>query len=270
MSKTTYKVETLKAGDLLVDPRVQRDGLKKPKVEGIVRAFNQGAVGILTVSRRKDHGVYIIDGWHRNEAIRILTDNTGEVICHVFEGLTLAEEAQMFLDLNYGDQPNTAEKFKAALVAGDPTAVTIDQIARSVNWVVSGVPGNGNINAITALTRLQALSEKTEAEPNLVLLTLKVITRAWGQDRFGTQAAVLDGLGRVLSEYGSKIDFDSLVSRLADVKGGPRGLIASARSLASTKQMRTSMAVADLIVSAYNRGRKGGSKGSLPEWRFRS
>jgi hypothetical protein len=270
MSKTTYTVETLKAADLEVDRRVQRDNLKAKKVEEMVKNFNPDALGVLTVSRRKDHGLYIIDGWHRNETVRIVTDNTGEVVCHVFTGLTVAEEAQMFLDINYGDQPNIHEKFKASLVAGDPESLQIDQIVRSVGWAISGSPNNGNINAIKSLQRLQALSTKTEAEPNLVLLTLKVITRAWGNDRFGTQAAVLDGLGRVLSEYGSRIDFDSLVERLAVTKGGPQGLIGAARNLASTKSMRTSMAVADLIVGAYNKGRKPGSKGSLPPWGFRS
>lgn len=261
----TYKIEVLKVSDLQVDPRVQRDGLRVRKVQEIDKKFNPGALGVLVVSRRRDRGVYIIDGWHRHEVLR--RKGIEEVTCHVFEGLTVPEEALMFLDLNYADQPTLLEKYKARITAEDEAAVRIDQIVSSRGWKVSPVPTNGNINAVGTLLRLDELSTKVEADPHLIDVTLLVITRAWGIDRHGSQSVILEGIGRVLAEYGDKVNINVLIEKLRDRPGGPATLHAEAAQLASVRKGRVSMAVAELVVEAYNKSRRGGA---LPNWRKRS
>jgi hypothetical protein len=263
---STYKVEDIQVGDLQVDRRVQREAMKTKKVEDIVRAFNEDALGIVTVSRRTDRGLYIIDGWHRTEAVRRLTDGVGTVKCHVFEGLTVPEEALMFLALNHGDRPTQMDKFKVRLTAGDENAVEIDQIVRSYGWTVGSSPSRATINAVGVLERIHVAGKKLDQEPPLLEITMKAITKAWGDDRFGGQAVILEGVARLLSEHGSLIDFGSLVSRMADTKGGPRGLHSQASQFAAVRGVRVAMAVADILTESYNKGRRNRT---LPPWRHR-
>lgn len=257
MTTTSYTFEDIAASELEVDRRVQRDDLRQAKVAKIEREFNEDAVGIITVSRRKDRGLYIIDGWHRTEAAK-RKDPTYLMPCHVFEGLTLVEEALMFLQLNYGDKPSVLEKYKVSLSAEDEDALLIERITTSHGWKVSPIPAPGHINAINALYRIHELSKKVGAEPtHLLEATLIVITRAWGNDRYASQAVILEGIARVIAEYGDRLNFNTLIERLRDRKGGPRALRTNAQQVATARGGSTVNAVAELIVVTYNKGAKG-------------
>jgi hypothetical protein len=271
----TYTVEELKVADLLVDTRVQRDGLQQMKVDNIVANFNPDAVGVIHVSRRQTPngdliGDYVIDGWHRKEAVVRVTEGAGTITAHVYEGLTLAQEAQMFLDLNYGNQPSPLEKHKARVHADDEQALRIEQRVHNYGWDISPVPANGHVNAIQKLYQLDNMSQKMGADPDLLTLTFLTITRAWGTERHASQAVILEGIGRLHSEYTSKIDVDHLIDRLKNYKGGPRRLHEEARQFANTTGQKVSMAVAWLVVEAYNKGKKDDAKSALPTWRKRS
>jgi hypothetical protein len=269
----TYTVERLKATDLLVDKRVQRDAVQPRKIDNIVKNFNPDALGVIHVSRRADKGDYVIDGWHRKDAVIRVTDGTGDMVAHVYSGLTLAQEAQMFLDLNMANQPNPLEKHKARVSAGDEQALRIERHVHAYGWTVSPVPAPGHVNAIQKLYVLDALSEKAEGgplDPSLLQLTFLTITRAWSNDRYASQAVILEGIGRLFLEHRTKIDVDHLVDRLRNHKGGARKLHQEATQLTVITGGRVSMAVASLITEAYNKGKKDDAKSALPAWRKRN
>lgn len=268
----TYTVEKLKATDLLVDKRVQRDSLQPRKVDDMVRNYNPDAVGIATVSRRID-GDYVIDGWHRKEAVIRVTEGTGEITCHVYTGLTLAQEAEMFLDLNNRTNVTPLDKHKAKVSGGDDQALRIESEVRQYGWAVHAIPAPGHVNAVNKLYQLDKLSmnpDGSRKEPSLIQLTFLTLTRAWANDRFAGQAVILEGIGRLYAEHGSKIDTDHLVDRLKNYKGGPRKLHQEASQFANTIGGKVSMAVAYLITEMYNRGKKNDSRTALPAWRKRS
>jgi ParB-like nuclease domain. len=267
MSQNTYTEKDIAVGDLTIDRRVQRSGYDRAKVERMVKEFNQDALGVVTVSHRKDLSYVIIDGQHRWETVRRVTDNQGTLRCRVFEGLTIEEEAQMFLDLNHTTAPRLIDKFKVRITRQDPAAVEIAGIIGAYGWTVSHVPANGNINAVGVLERIYKLSVKNEVEPNLVHSTILVITRAWGNDRSGAQAVIFEGIGRLLDEYRDRVDLDILIQRMKEFKGGPLTLHAEAGQLAAIRKGKVSMAVAELLVEAYNKGRR---TNVLAPWRKRS
>lgn len=272
MSKATeeFTVEELAVNDLVIDRRVQREGLNRVKVREIVTEYNHGALGVVTVSLRTDRSLVIIDGQHRVEATRIVTDNVGLIKCHVFRGLTLAEEAAMFLALNNTTKPPIIDKFKvlrsAEGVKGD-AARDIAELLGAYGFQISNVAANGNINAVNVVVRLYELSRKLDAEPNLIVATILTISRAWGNDRFGTQGPILEGIGRMYAEYGSRLDLDHLISVLKDYQGGPRSLLGEARQLSALTKSKVSMAVAEILVTHYNKGRRSRS---LEKWRMSS
>lgn len=267
----TYTVEKLKAADLLIDKRVQRDEVQTRKVDNIVKNFNADALGVIHVSRRID-GDYVIDGWHRKEVVIRVTNGTGEITAHVYKGLTLAQEAQMFLDLNYANQPNPLEKHKARVSAEDEQALRIEATVHSYGWAIHPHAATGHVNAINKLYRLDEISQTAPGgpkEPSLLQLVFLTITRAWSTDRYGSQAVLLEGLGALYREHGSKIDVDHLVDRLRNYKGGARKLHAEARQFANTTGGSVSMSLAWLVTELYNKGKKNDAKSALPTWRKR-
>lgn len=269
-----FTVEELNVNDLTVDRKVQRQGINLAKVDDIIRYFNPAAVGIITVSRRKlaggQYDFVVIDGMHRVRAVRQLTDNQGSVQCHVFEDLDLAEEAQMFLDLNHTTAPRLLDKFLVQLNAeGDEgdAARDISDMLHAYGWTISHVPANGNVNAVGKLQNIYRLSKRLEAEPNLVHITIMTITRAWGNDRNGVNATILDGLARMYAEYRDRLESDRLIEVMKEYKGGPQTLHAEASQLAAMRKGTVAMAVAELLVEAYNKGRR---TKVLENWRKRS
>jgi hypothetical protein len=275
MSETTtkprpYTVEDLPVNQLEIDRRVQRQGLNLTKVRRIAKNYNPAALGIVTVSFRKDRSYVVIDGGHRTEATRIVTDNTGTLVCHVFKDLTLAEEVQMFLDLNDTTQPPKIDKYLVLRSGEGPDADAARDIAEllgNYGWQISRVAANGNINAVDVVNRMYQLSQKMGSDPNLILMAIMTITKAWGNDRNGAQGPLFEALCRLYAEYGSKLDYDHLVDILKHYQGGPRSLIAEGQQLGAVRKMKTAMAIADIVVNTYNRGRR---TKQLEAWRKRT
>jgi len=263
--------EDLQVGDLEMDRRVQRQGLNSAKVERMVKTWNERAKGRIIVSYRKNTKNYIvIDGQHRVEAIRRLTDNEGTVPCIIFKDLSLAEEAQMFLDLNNTTIPPKYDKFKVQQETQSPegdASRSIVELVGAYGWAVSRTAAPGHINCIDVLQRLYTLSGKIEAQPNLVQITVMVLTRAWGNDRYGMQAPILEGVGRMFAEYGSLLDTDHLIDVLKEYQGGPQTLKAEAAQLSALRKGKVAMSVAEILVGKYNKGRR---KSGLSPWTRRT
>ena len=267
---SSYTEEWLKVSELSIDRRVQRAGLNKLKVERMLANWNPAAIGILTVSRRKDRSIVIIDGQHRWEADRNITDNQGMVKCHVFEGLSLADEADMFLKLNDTSKPTKIDQFKVSLQADGPDgdeSRDIQEILGNYGWQVSGVAANGNVAAVQVVQKMYRLSRKLEAEPNLVTATILVISRAWGNERVAAQAPIFEGIAQMFAEYGTNLDLDRLIDVLKSYRGGARSLVAESEQLAKVIRSRQAMAVASILVEAYNKGRR---TRQLHSWRKRN
>lgn len=267
-----YVREDLKVSDLYVDKRVQRDQLQEKKVEQIVANFNPNAVGVIHVSRRID-GDYVIDGWHRMRAIQLVSDNNGTIAAHVYKGLSLAEEARMFLDLNFGNQPTPLEKHKAMVAAEDEQALRVERAVRTYGWVIGRESANGTVPAIRKLYQIDVRSESNPdgpRDPSLLQMVFLTVSRAWLTDKYAAQAVILEALGRLWEEYGSQIDLDRLVDRLKNFAGGPRRLRREAQQMSVSLGVKVSMAIAMIVVEAYNKGYRDNSAAALPPWRKRS
>lgn len=266
---TKYSEEELSVSELGIDHRVQRAMVDMNKVQSIVSNYNADAIGIITVSRREDGTQIVLDGWHRTEAMRRITDNQGTIHARVFEGLTLQEEASMFLALNTTNQPKLYDRWKVRVTEGDPVAVQATETLRHFGWKPNNQMVDGTMCAIGSLERIFLLSEKAQVEPNLVHAVIMVITKAWGHNRYGVVAPIFEGIGRLIAEHGSKLDLGHLVSVLKEYKGGPQTLHQEARVLGGLRNIRISMAVADQLTERYNKGKKA-EKNQLPQWRLRS
>lgn len=273
MAKTTpatvkFEDRMVSVNDLEIDPQVQRFRYNPRKVEHIVKNYNEAAIGLITVSRRNAVTLVVVDGWHRWEAKRRISDSTGEMLCRVFDGLTLAEEAQMFLDLNPGNQPTALDRYRMRLLTDDPDTLAIDAAIHAYGWAVHPQKGVGHLQCVNALHRVQNLAKAGgEATEDLLKNTILVVSRAWpGQAEAGA-AVLLEGTSAVLNEYREKLDMDRLINQLKDYAGGPGALVNNAQQLSRVTRARVPMSVADLLVKQYNLNLRPGGPTILGSWR---
>jgi hypothetical protein len=251
-----YTEEWISVGDLEVDRAIQRSFLDLRKVERFVSNFNPDALGVVTVSRRNAVTNIVLDGMHRKEVVNRVTNGTGRMLCHVFEGLSREEEAQLFLDLNAGTQPNLLDRFKARIVAGDPVAQEIDKIVQSYGWKWGNNANDGLVACVGAVEKIFKTGKAKEFEPDLLQATFMVVTHAWNLNTNATMAPILDAVAAVILEYGDALDLDRLVDKLRTYGGGPYALLEDGRNLAKSLRGRPAMGVATRIVDDYNKGMK--------------
>lgn len=265
---TKYSEEEIRVADLTVDHKVQRAHLDMGKVEAMVRNYNTDGIGVATVSRRENGDQVVLDGWHRKEVVARLTDNAGTIPCRVFEGLTLQEEASLFLALNTTNQPKLYDRWKVRVTKGDPIAVGATEALRQYGWSVGNQVGEGTMVAVGSLERIYrlSLSDKVQVEQGLVGATIMVITRAWGHNRYGAVSPLFEGIANLIAEHGSRINLDSLITTMKEYKGGPQQLHQEARVLSNLRNTKLSMAVADQLTERYNKSKK---TNLLPAWRRR-
>lgn len=260
--EVSYTVEWIAVKDLEVDPRIQRDHLDMAKVARIERTFNPNALDVITVSQRNAVTRVIIDGWHRREVVLRKGGNEALILCHVYRNLSLVEEAQMFLDLNAGSRPTVIDKFRVRITAGDPVAMSINDIVKSYGWTIAMGSKQGNIQCAGTVEKIFTRSADAEDNPNILQEVILVVTRAWDLNPDAVHSSILEGMALVLAEY-PEMELDHLINRLKLYPGGPGMLLSNSRNLAALDNGRTVMAVAAQLVKFYNQTLK---TKKLPAW----
>jgi hypothetical protein len=264
-----------------VDRRVQRS-LDAKRATSIANDFRPEGFGYIVVSRRED-GLYIVDGQHRIAALkqmgegrlstvlRLLGVGPGnEVLCEVFTGLELSDEAALFRVRNNFKQIKVHERFRVRVIEGDPVAVFLYKSLERHGWTVMNGPSKvrGVYNAVSALEWVYdgAGIRTSTSHPMAVDNTLATITGAWGHDSQGVRAEIVRGIGLFVVQYGENIEYTKLITELAQLEGGAAGLVGKARNLNTFRGGGVSSAMAEILVSLHNKGRR---VHVLPEWRRR-
>lgn len=266
-------IEVIDVNDLEVDPAIQRP-LDMNKVRRLFKEFTPVGVGTLAVSRRsKPTRNIVLDGQHRLEVLRLKLQEDGPkaIRCEVFEGLTIEQEAALFLTLNNTTKPRAVDKFRIAVTAGDPTAVAVQKLLDSYGLVLATYPRNGNISAVDVMRRIYVKSEKKGFEPNTLQLTLLTLERAWEGSEYSLKGIMLDAVAAMYDEYGDLLNVQEFISRLRDHK--PRDLVYDGQHHAAVKKVKPAMGLAEVLVGVYNvdaRGRRRQGKSRLWDWRRRA
>lgn len=244
----------IKAGELVIDHKVQRP-ISQAHVNRIVSAFDWRKLGTLLVSNRKNGEMVVLNGQHRLQALRELGYGDAEIKCEVYDGLTVAEEADLFTGHNAIRNPSAFDRFEKSVLAEDPRYVAMhDTLTRHGLRVVRGGTYEGRgVRAVGAVERVYDMRE------GLLDLVCGISTQAWPMNADATDANVFIGLGIFLDTYWDEVDTDALLKKLAKYPGGPAVLIANAAGLKGLMGS-TGKAVAELIREHYNKGRSAKHK----------
>lgn len=246
------KIIKLKPADLSFDPAYQRE-VVRTHLAKLAESFSPDLVGTLTVSRRPT-GDFVIDGQHRTQAAILAGHGATSLSCVVHTGLTQAQEAQMFLDLNRVRKPILkVNEWNAGLAAGDPAIIGQSLAIERAGWKVNPTStAIGQISAIAALARIRQLDRNGDLD--LTYRTLRLLTDAWGMGPEVANGHLLNGTAIFLARYGETVDAPSLSAKLRKEYDATR-IIGTARNWLALHGGTVANALAAVLVQEYNRGR---------------
>lgn len=210
MTAWPYRFAVLSVDALFVDASYQRPLTTFAK--RIRDQFDPALLGTLIVSARAEDRFAVVDGQTRAEAVRQLAatgDAPGVVPCLVYDGLSRADEANLFARLQKERRGIASyHRFRAALVAGDEEAIDIQRIAKAAGYEV-GPAAKTQISAVAGLEKVYRRS------PQMLERVLGTFRRAW-RDQHMPNGELLRGLGYFF-DHTKTVDDVVLAQRLGEV-----------------------------------------------------
>ena len=247
-----------------IDTRVQRvEGCDERRVNKIASNFNPRALGSITLSRRDDNTYVCLDGRHRWTAAQQV-GYTGKLPAIVHEGLTLDEEAELFLLLNDFKAPSLVSKFLVRVVQGDEVAVKINNILSRHGWRVMNGASHGYLNAIGAVEAAYingAGSLNAGEHPEVLERVIATITAAWGHETAGAHSTIIKGLAQLYGRFGDAVNIEKLAREMCMTT--PARLVGNANTLKDVQGGTAPSAMAKVLVGMHNNTLR---KAHLPEW----
>lgn len=251
------KFSTLPVKDIHVDPTVQR-ALNMFRVTNMAEDFNEDALGTVTVSRREDGKYYVIDGQHRHATARRAKGEHYRMNCHIYEGLSLQDEAALFRALNTAVKPVKIDLFRIRVVEGEAIAVAISTLMDHYGWHVA--VSSGSRYRYTAVGALEEIFTR-DGGHNLLDKTISVLTSAFDGDPKSVRSEMLLGLAALYAEHGERIKDVKMIERLQNQ--GLMDMLDRAKVFSKTAGYRPRDGVAEIITQAYNHRN---TRLRLPQW----
>lgn len=260
------KLVELHAKEFSIDLKVQRQ-LNEARADKMSEDFQPHALGLVTASKRADGHIYTLDGAHRISAAR-KANYDGLIATRLFEGLTLAEEASLFLTTNNSRSVQAIDRFKVRITEGEPTATGINNVLKTyglhVDWA-----NNQSLGVISAIGALEYVYKgagiREEGQyPELVDKVARTLSKAYGEkaDRATYSRIMLEGLGIFIATFGNRIDYDRLNYVLQGTT--PRQITVQTRALKDAKVHRGTLGMQSAIV--IHRLYNNRWKAKLPEF----
>lgn len=239
------KLRKVSWDDIHVDHTVQRDQ-KGRWVSELASDFQESWVGVPVLSLRADGKHYSIDCQHRRAAAIAAGRGHERITCEVFEGLTIAEEAELFHVRNHTKQVDKFDDFRARLQY-DETAIEVKRILDKHSITLSkGSRTPGTVKAVDSLEYAFGLGVLDNG-----LMAVEIA--GWQRQPDVHTPHIIRAIALVLHSFPS-ITVQALGDALA--KSAPRIIITEGRSLHVTGALWKDVARA--IVTQYNKGKRVG------------
>jgi hypothetical protein len=264
----TFTITEIPADLLAIDPRVQREA-NPVRVRHMADTWDDAMVGVLAVSHRTRNPLrlpadategpeyVVLDGQTRLEAFRLVCDDdqvtSAPLLSQVYEGLSLREEAEMFLKLNDRRAVTSLDRFRIAITAGEEWAMDIHDMAARKGWFAKGMGQGPNSRRFAAIGSLEKLYFVDEGDS--LQRVFDVIDAAWQNPAGSICPETVGGLGSLFSRYGDRIDSRALVLKLGKT-GFNRFMAGVADRRRVNPGTSVSKAAADWTLDLYNSGRR--------------
>lgn len=253
---TNFKVMPVNTAEIFVPEEYQRE-FKPYMVKKILKNWDDNVVNMPKVSKR--NGKYwVFDGQHTIAALK--SKNDGQdiwVLCQVFEGLTIEEEANLFRKQRGATTAvHKNEDLRAAFNVGDKEVVQMVEIAKSCGCIID-FRKNKKSHCCVALNKLVQLYENLSTEQFKEMLTL--IEDGWNGDPDGYIGYVMGGLALFIKTYWGKYNRKVLLAKMQKTMTAA-GVISDT----ATVRTKTDKTIARAILNRYNANMHTG-KGKLED-----
>ncbi len=236
-------------GEVFLPPCQEDRLLDEVKVARIIAAFNDNAFGTPILSYR-EHGnrgprgeaYALVSGQHRFEVARRI--GRTRVYCEVVYGLTLIDEAQLWLDEDNRKRQSGLAKFHLERQASKGIALEIWSIANDNGFVIARNDGDKSSRSLRCISAL----EKTHQRGNL-RETLHVLAAAFNHDTMGSSATVVNGLSIAL-KFRPQMDRKRLAAKLAHF--GPAVLLTRYRGANESYGGDQRLTMANVMIGIFN------------------
>jgi predicted RNA binding protein YcfA (HicA-like mRNA interferase family) len=256
----------LRADQLVVDNRYQRP-LKVQWARYLLDNWQDNLLGVLTVSERDKNcdfaepgSLSLLEGQHRVATLIARGEGARKVPCIVMKGLSLAQEADVYIGRNTVSVQTQLALYHAKLAALDPLATGVHRVVEETFHIKIGPRTKDDVigfSGISTLFRLQQWGALRAA--------LEIWDESWreGSNRQeALRSTILTAIAAVLKFYGKQIDTRYLIKKLSMTD--PKQLVATANArtsrggAVSAGPPQTWMAVAEMIRERYNYGKQTG------------
>lgn len=159
----------------------------------------------------------------------------------IHTGLTLAEEAQMYVLLNNTKVPQAVDRIAVAAIGGDPVAELLVNTGAKYGWYLKKAP---------RIKANQALYKIAQWDDDGVILdrVFHVLTDAWQHDVDATSGDIVEGLAKLI-QFRPHLD-DKRLARVLH-HSTPSTVMADVKQLRPTFKSRARMTA---IAVLYDRG----------------
>ncbi len=226
----------------------------------LAKELDLNKLGFPIINQRDGH-YWVLDGQHRIYALRENGFKDELLDCEVYENLSDAEMAEIFLGRDDRRAIQPFDKFHVACTAGRRRECDIRRIVEGNGLKISLTKGDNVISAVSSLGRVY------DRSGDVVLgQVLRVLKNAFAGDSSAFDGQLIVGVGLVFDRYNGRTNEKELTARLSAVTGGTKGLLRRAESLRERTGNDKAQCIAATVVDVYNRGTAGRSKERLADW----
>lgn len=229
----------------------------KAQSEAYAADFDFNKLGLPILNHRDGH-FWIVDGQHRIAALLLLGFGECTWECEVYENLTDAEMAEIFLGRDDRRRIDNFTKFMVSCTANRNRETEVRRVVESNQLKISRQKGEGCVGAVTSLLKI------FDAYGSVVLgQVLRTIRDSFAADASAFDGLLIEGLGHYYNRFNGKPNERSLIERLSQFQHGVRGILMRAEAMKEKNGNQKTQCVAAVCVDIFNKGR---TQGRLPSW----
>lgn len=215
--------------DIFADHTYQRP-LDPHRAQAMAKAFDQRLLGVIEVSDRgpDQHPRYaVVEGQHRWAAVA-LRDPGASIAARVHSGLTVSDEAQLFVGIDVQRRRLTTwNRWKARRAQQDPDVAAIEATVGRVGLRVDEAAKDGHVRCTAMLEKIA----RSGGGHVLLRDSLRLLHDTWGAQAGAYDAPLVGGMAAFLDAFGDSehFDCDALVEALIDLTPERVGFFAKAK-----------------------------------------
>lgn len=259
-SRKPSKIRPVPIDKMRIPPALvtQRE-FRKAHGDRIASELDLNKIGYPIINHR-DGNYWVVDGQHRIYALRQNGFEKDTLDCEVYEDMTDAEMADVFLGRDARRPIPLYDKFHVAVTAGRRRERDIQRTVESNGQKISR-DKDGGISAVGALASVY------DRSGDVVLgQVIRTINLGFGGDSVSFDRSIIEGLGLVYNRYNGRTNEKQLGSRLSDLRNGARELLRKAQAIRERTGNSKTHCVAAAVVDIYNKGLAPRDAHRLPSW----